>query len=71
MKKAKPQIKPRKIYGLDVAVFTSKDGKRKYLVFKTPKDNYHVFLEVDAAKAARDCGAKKGWHELWQLHQKQ
>ena len=69
--KGTTQVKPKKIYGMDVKVFTSRDGKRKYLVFRTHRNSYHVFLEVDAKKAARDCGAKKGkttrelWRELW------
>jgi hypothetical protein len=56
--------------GLEMKTFKGND-KQNYLVFRTPKGSYHVFLEVDAKEAATRCAApRKGntrqiWKELW------
>jgi hypothetical protein len=56
--------------GLEMRTFPGKRG-RSYLVFRTGRGAYHVFLEVEAKEAARECGAiKEGtthqmWDEVW------
>jgi len=56
--------------GLEMKTFKGND-KQNYLVFRTPKGSYHVFLEVDAKEAATHCAApRKGntrqiWKQLW------
>ncbi|MBI1917021.1 MAG: hypothetical protein HYS12_20115 [Planctomycetes bacterium] len=55
--------------GLEMRTVKGKDG-RTYLVFRTARGAYHVFTEVEAKEAARQCGAKEGkmnqmWDELW------
>lgn len=64
-------IKPKKQgLGLEMKTFKGKGG-RSYLVFRTKQGAFHVFLEVEAKDAARDCGTKtKGntrtmWKGLW------
>lgn len=55
---------------LGMKVFNGEDGKQ-YLVFRSGR-KYHVFVEVEAKEAARQCGAKekpKGpamWDGLWE-----
>lgn len=50
--------------------FTGDDGKT-YLVFRTPKNAFHVFGEVEAKDAARRCGAtvekntQNMWKDVW------
>lgn len=59
--------------GLDIRSFKGKDGAT-YIVFKTTKGSYHVFKEVEAKEAARQCGAesqtdrntRQMWGELWE-----
>ncbi|MCP8315713.1 MAG: hypothetical protein H3Z51_02465 [archaeon] len=64
---------------MDVKTFTSEDGKRKYIVFRTPAKKaaeraYHVFMEVEAKNAAIDCGSKLPrnvatpvhWDKMWE-----
>jgi len=65
------EVKPKKKgLGLEMKTFQGKGGE-SYLVFRTKDGSYHVFLEVEAKQAARECGArKKGntrqmWGELW------
>jgi hypothetical protein len=64
-----PKAKKRGI-GLDMRTFVGKDG-RSYLVFRTGRGVYHVFMEVEAKAAARKCGATKAgtthqmWDEVW------
>ena len=56
--------------GLEVRTFYGKKGEA-FLVFKTPKNAYHVFKEVEAKDAARQCGAtgaantRSMWARLW------
>lgn len=63
----------RKGTGLDMRTFTGRSG-RTYLVFRTSAGSYHVYAEVEAKEAARDCGSAEGantrseWKELWDEH---
>ncbi len=64
-------IKPKKQgLGLEMKTFEGKDEKT-YLVFRTKSGAYHVFQEVEAKQAARNCGALKErharqmWNEVW------
>jgi len=55
--------------GLEFRSFPGKSGKN-YLVFRTTKDSFHVFVETEAKDAALDCGAETGntrkrWKMLW------
>jgi hypothetical protein len=62
----------RKRQGVGLEMKTFKGKGQNYLVFRTPKGAYHVFLEVEAKQAARDCGASKEkntvqmWKDLWE-----
>ena len=65
------EVKPKKHgFGLELKTFQGKDGE-SYLVLRTKDGAYHVFLEVEAKQAARDCGGSKEgntrqmWGELW------
>ena len=65
------QLTPkRKGAGLEIKTFVGRSGTT-YLVMRTGPGSYHVFAEVEAKKAARDCGAAEGantraeWKELW------
>jgi hypothetical protein len=55
--------------GLDMRTFRGKEGR--YLVFRTPAGSFHVFKEVEAKEAARNCGAKfeantrEMWKQVW------
>ncbi|GIW78650.1 MAG: hypothetical protein KatS3mg105_0457 [Gemmatales bacterium] len=57
-------------FRLDVRSFEGKDGST-YIVFRTKKGAYHVFKEVEAKQAARECGVEKEgttremWYKLW------
>ena len=57
-------------FSLDIRTFNGKDGGT-YLVFQAWSGAFHVFREVEAKAAAKDCGASsKGntrqmWQELW------
>jgi hypothetical protein len=65
--KPKPQGR-----GLEIKSFTGNDGK-SYLVFRTPRGAFHVFREVEAKEAARQCGATAAagkntqtmWKSIW------
>jgi hypothetical protein len=64
-------IKPKKKgFKLNMKTFTGKSGQ-SYLVIRAPNGSFHVFMEVEAKDAARDCGAKKEgttrqiWEALW------
>jgi hypothetical protein len=66
------QIKVKKRgLGLEMRTFEGRDG-RMYLVFRTARGAYHVFTEVEAKEAARQCGAtneakmNQMWNEIWQ-----
>lgn len=56
--------------GLEMKLFSGRDGN-SYLVFKTQDGSYHVFLEVQAKQAARECGAteegntRRMWSQIW------
>ncbi len=56
--------------GLEMRSFTGHDG-RNYLVFRTSGGSFHVFAEVEAKEAARQCGAtreantRQMWGEVW------
>lgn len=65
------QFSPRPHSEFGVRTFDGESGQT-YLVFKTPKgqkgeDRFHVFTEVEAKQAARDCGADVEAHtnEMW------
>lgn len=65
------QLKAKKRgLGLQIRTFKGQSG-HTYLVFRTQKGSFHVFREIEAKEAARDCGAKpKGnvrqmWNRLW------
>jgi hypothetical protein len=51
--------------------FTGSDGTH-YLVFRTLDGSFHVFAEVEAKEAARECGAadvgntRQTWESLWE-----
>jgi hypothetical protein len=61
----------RKGVGLEMKSFTGASGTA-YLVLRTGPGSYHVFAEVEAKEAARDCGSTKGantrseWNEIWE-----
>lgn len=52
--------------GLEMRTFGGTGG-RSYLVFRTARGAYHVFLEVEAKEAARECGATREGttHQMW------
>jgi hypothetical protein len=56
--------------GLEVKTMRGSSG-RPYLVFRTQDGNFHVFREVNAKKAASDCGAaleagaQRMWKSIW------
>ncbi len=56
--------------GLEMRTVHGRDG-RSYLVFRTARGGYDVFVEVEAKEAARTCGATRHgtthqmWHEIW------
>ena len=60
----------RRGLGLEMRSFMGHDG-RSYLVFRTSGGSFHVFVEVEAKEAARQCGATKEantrqmWSEVW------
>ena len=61
-------IKPKKQgLGLELRTFEGESGNT-YLVFRTAKGAFHVFQEVEAKGAAKDCKAKiEGTtRQLWQ-----
>ena len=55
---------------LGVRTFSGKSGNT-YIVFRSLDGSYHAFVEVEAKKAARDCGASPGsntrteWQSIW------
>ena len=56
---------------LGFKTFVSSDGIR-YLVFRSLEGSFHVFAEVEAKQAARECGAaeltntRQMWESLWE-----
>ena len=64
-------IDKRAGFGLEVRSLSGKSGK-SYIVFKTKNGSFHVFQEVEAKAAARDCGVqiagrntRQAWQEIW------
>ena len=59
--------------GLEMRTVEGQDG-RSYLVFRTARGTYHVFAEVEAKEAARQCEATKEgtthpmWDQVWESH---
>lgn len=57
-------------FGLEMKTFEGQDGN-SYLVFRTSNGSFHVFMEVEAKEAARQCGTTKQgntremWSALW------
>jgi hypothetical protein len=55
--------------GLETRMFNGRNSS--YMVFRTKRGGYHVFIEVEAKQAAVDCGAPKGgntqamWDGVW------
>lgn len=64
-----PAKEKRRGFGLDIRSSQGQDGSA-YIVFKTTSGSCHVFKEVEAKQAARECGAetegntRKLWSEL-------
>jgi hypothetical protein len=50
--------KKKKGLGLEMRTFSGKDGN-SYLVFHTSGGAFHVFMEVEAKEAARQCGSTR------------
>ena len=52
-------------------IFLGSDGTR-HLVFRSLDGSFHVFTEVEAKQAARECGAaelantRQMWESLWE-----
>ena len=64
-------IKPKKKgFGMEMKSFRGKDGT-SYLVYRTARGAFHVFAEVEAKEAARDCGStvtgntQRMWRQVW------
>jgi hypothetical protein len=57
--------------GLQFKTFVGSDGTH-YLVFRSLEGSFHVFAEVEAKQAARECGAaelantRQMWESLWE-----
>ena len=55
---------------LGFKTFIASDGTR-YMVFRSLEGSFHVFVEVEAKQAARECGAaelantRQMWEALW------
>jgi len=60
----------RRGVGLETKTFVGNSGAT-YLVLRSGSGSFHVLAEVEAAEAARDCGAQEGrnmrsaWKALW------
>ena len=56
----------RKGLGLEMRTFSGRD-RNAYLVFRTSDGSFHVFMEVEAKEAARQCGAvdEKNTRQMW------
>jgi hypothetical protein len=66
--------KKRKLFGIQFKTFRGKQGD-DYLVLTAGDFKYHVYAEVDAKQAARDCGCKLDqrhndtaamWNDIWE-----
>ena len=58
-------------FALQTRTFQGKSGS-SYLVFRTPKGQFHVFVETAARPAAQDCGSQSRscnpnvhWQAVW------
>ena len=62
--------------GLDARIVSSQDGAQQYLVLRFGDGSFHVFKEVEAKQAAKNCGAttddpsgdlhtRSFWAQLW------
>lgn len=66
----KRTIKPkRKGLSMEARTFAGKSGYT-YLVFRTLDGGFHVFVEIEAKDAAKDCGAtgtntRDYWKKIW------
>ena len=65
------ELKPKKKgYGLEMKTFIGETGQ-SYLVMRAPNGSFHVFVEIEAKQAARDCGSQREtnvrqmWEALW------
>lgn len=64
-------VKPkRRGFGLEMRTFEGASGQT-YIVFRTTQGAFHVFQEVEAKEAARNCGAgaegntRQMWQGVW------
>ena len=57
----------KKRFRVETKAFDGSSGT-SYVVYRTPQGTFHVFMEVEAAPAAEDCGAPKkgGARTKWQ-----
>ena len=61
-------------FGIEMRTFDGKDGQT-YLAFRLPDGAFHIFLEVEAKEAARQCGCtieestRQMWTEIWRKAQ--
>lgn len=57
-------------FGLEMKIFRGKSSQN-YLVFLTREGAFHVFQEVEAKGAAKDCGStvrgntRTMWNSIW------
>jgi hypothetical protein len=70
--KMKKHTAKRKGLGLETRTFKGKRGDT-YIVFRSTKGSYHAFVEVEAKKAAQDCGGKGAntrarWQSVWNAY---
>lgn len=60
-------------FKLNMRTFTDTAGKQTYIVFKIGPNKFHAFAEVQAKKAAMECGSglpasehtQTHWNKLW------
>lgn len=52
-------------------ILTTLDGKQSYLVYHLSDGSFHVFTEVEAKQAAKNCGAVKEGDPEGDLHTRQ
>lgn len=53
--------------GLEAKTFQNKKGDAIYLVFRSTGGSFHVFVEVEAKRAGKDCGGKgSNTRQIWQ-----
>jgi len=71
MAKQKFNVKPASS-ALEISTFPGKNKQVKYIVMKLNTE-FHVFVEVEAKQAAKDCGCpfpvskttQQMWSQLW------